>query len=56
MVRERVTPLLANNSNVVDWLFEQTEPISKQNQCEHEKPTTEDAATTTEATSVPLIL
>lgn len=36
-VREKVTPLLGNNSNIVDWLHKNTEAISKPNECE---PTT----------------
>lgn len=32
-VRENVTPLLGSNSNVIDWLNSNTEPIKKQHEC-----------------------
>lgn len=38
-VRENVTPLLGNNSSVVDWLWKQTEPIAKKSDCNNHPPT-----------------
>lgn len=33
-VREKVTPLLGHNSNIVDWLIKQTQPITRKNKCD----------------------